>query len=324
MLQIPVLLLVLFPIVFLWVSTQPSLNKEYYLQFPSHEEVIVKEPTSFATLKSGAVGVLSGSSFTICGSIYVGYFRSRQAFYTVRREDLTTLWFSLNFYLQDLDRQTYAVSFNYFDGMDISNAKVDLKPHAWSHACTALNGESGQVTVVVNGVLTHNATLTMQNFLSSGKISLSKRLILGMAQYKMPGSSNINEQSEAPVNNINVFSTIMDTAEMIDASSSGQIPEGNHLSWKNAEWNLVGDVEIKDSSSCGSNCTWFPNLYLFSNFPRWQDCMNFCPKLQISGRVPKVETLAKSRLLSKQFKYMFNHTVYLEDSQELQIWSPFY
>ena len=109
---------------------------------------------------------MSFGKFTICGSIYIGFFRGRQTFYTVRKSIQHTLWFALSIWEQDTSKGVYKSEIYYFGGSVFSNTggKVTLIPHAWSHACTTVDAESGHVTVVINGILAYNMTIGSKDF----------------------------------------------------------------------------------------------------------------------------------------------------------------
>ena len=55
-----------------------SLVEPHYLQFSNQTEETLDKATNFAILKSGHSGGLPMDQFTICGSIYIGYFRDGQ------------------------------------------------------------------------------------------------------------------------------------------------------------------------------------------------------------------------------------------------------
>ena len=65
-------------------SVQTSNRKK--LQFSDHLADVTEVPHNYATLKSGTKGVSFADTFTICGSIYIGYFCTRPAFFTMRAD----------------------------------------------------------------------------------------------------------------------------------------------------------------------------------------------------------------------------------------------
>ena len=80
-----------------------SIATTKVLEFSNQKEDVQIQATTYATLKSEHR--LESGKFTICSSIYIGYFRGYQAFYTLRRNE--TLWFSLMITEQDLQTGGY-------------------------------------------------------------------------------------------------------------------------------------------------------------------------------------------------------------------------
>ena len=118
--------------------------KTKYLEFSSQKEKPVNLASDYATLKSPSTGELPIHGFTICGSIQIHYFQGIQAFYTVRQNIPTKLWFSLYIYDQDITEEYYSPKLAYNGGEVYPNteAKFSLRPHSWSHACTTINRNS--------------------------------------------------------------------------------------------------------------------------------------------------------------------------------------
>ena len=97
-----------------------------YLKFSSQTGEKLEEAKNFAGLKSGTMSVLPSKEFTICSSIYIGFFRGvgTQTFYTLRRNDQKTLWFSLFLHSQDLASQNYNVMVSVYGASVFSTNKV--------------------------------------------------------------------------------------------------------------------------------------------------------------------------------------------------------
>ena len=121
------------------VYVRPSSDKvkSSYLQFSNQLQPLYEKATNFAILESKDLGELPSSIFTICGSIYIGFYRGFPTFYTVRRNDGETLWFSLSIANQDTTGEIYQPAITYFGGsvMSKTGGKFRLRPHGWSHAC---------------------------------------------------------------------------------------------------------------------------------------------------------------------------------------------
>ena len=209
------------------VYGQPSYSDKVeskYLQFSNQSQVLSEKATNFATLESRDLRELPSSQFTICGSIYIGFYRGVPSFYTVRRNGGEKLWFSLYISNQDITEEVYTLIFAYFDGGVLSNSggKLRLRPHAWSHACTTVDVKSGHVTVVINGILTHNTTIRSKDFTDNVPTVFQNNLVLGVKQEKYSGTPGVKRQSEASVTNINVFSVSMNVSQMVDLTTTGQ------------------------------------------------------------------------------------------------------
>ena len=164
--------LIMFLVVFLFLSEivwQPCYSetvKSKYFQFSNQLEPLPSKATHFAILKSEDLAGKPFTKFTICGSIYIRFYQGQPTFYTLRRNDQTTLWISLTINNQDPSEEVYLPVLFYFGGSILSNTggKLRLRPHAWSHACTTVDVESGHVIVVINGILTHNTTISSKDF----------------------------------------------------------------------------------------------------------------------------------------------------------------
>ena len=72
-----------------------------YLKFSNQLGPPLKEATSFATLKSRDLAKIPSRRFTICGSIYIGFYRGYQIFYTVQTPGQVRPWFALTIDNQD-------------------------------------------------------------------------------------------------------------------------------------------------------------------------------------------------------------------------------
>ena len=273
------------------VDLQPSAadkGRSKHLQFSNHLEPLPEIATHFAILESQDVGELASRIFTMCGSIYIGFYRGYPTFYTVRRNGNDTLWFSLSLANQDTIEEVYTPYLTYFGGsvMSTTGGKMRLRPQAWSHACTTVDVDSGHVTVVINGILTYNTTISSKDFTGNVPIVFQNNLVLGVQQEKFIGSKSTNRQSETSVKNVNVFSDPMNVSQMVDVTLTGWWTDGDIVSWSEATWTLAGRVDtIMDGTN--GHATSFPNLFKMADgFHNAQDCMNLCPRIQAGGRLP--------------------------------------
>ena len=288
--------------------------KSKYFQFSNQLEPLSTKATNFALLESVDLGELSSSTFTICGSIYIRFYRGYPAFYTLRKNDQKTLWFSLFIETQDTISEAYQPGVAFHGGVVTSNTgnKLRLRPHAWSHACTTVDAESGHVTVVINGILTHNTTISNKDFAGNVPTVFQYNLVLGVQEDKF--IKPVVRQSEPSVRNVNVFSVSMNQTQMEKITTTGQWPEGDIVSWSEAIWTISGSVGqiTSDKQEHLSN---FPNLFKMANgFHSAHDCMNLCPRIQAGGRLPLTKSAAEAELLAQLF--------YHPDNTEF-FWSPF-
>ena len=190
----------------------------HYLEFSNQKELPEVQATNYAILNGGSTRKQSVRNFTICGTIFIGYLRGRQAFYTMRQNGTDVLWLSLSLTNSKDLSDGYDAYFNIIGGSSYNIRKVALRPHGWSHACTSVD-TSGHVLVVINGVLTHDVNTTLQ---SPGHIftKFEDNLVLGVSWTQF--SRLETYQSEASVTNVNIFSEQLSLAKMKHITTSGQ------------------------------------------------------------------------------------------------------
>ena len=273
-----------------------------YLKFSGQEGYHLSEASNYATLISGDLDVLLSNKFTICSSIFIGFFRGKQAFYTLRKNDHKTLFFTLSIENQDKREETYSSDFNYFHGslLSIDDADLKLRPHDWSHACTTIDVESGSVLVVINGIITQNSTIRSKDFTDNVHPAFENNLVLGINQQIYAGGQNILEQSEATVKNVNVFSVPFSSSQMINITSTGLFQDGDIVSWVQAQWSLSGSVELIPDTEINRSPA-FPHLYEMGvGFHSFDDCLNLCPRVQSEGRLPLTHYIEDAENLAQQ------------------------
>ena len=295
---------------FLVVSYLPlacSRTTQKILKFSNQSGPAFEEATNFATLDSNDLSIISSNRLTICGSIYIGFYRGSQVFYTVRSRE--KLWFSMALDNQDTTEEIYSAFIKYFGGTigSIAGAKLTLNPHSWSHACTSVDGNV--IMVVINGVLMFNTTISSNDFNDNLPTMLRNNLVLGAYENVYQGAS-YKSQSEASVKNVNVFSGSMQLSEMINISSSGQWTDGDIVSWSKSLWTFSGSVkEVFDKDI--EKKSQFPHLFKIGDvFNKWSDCASICPRIQPGGRLPQTGH-------SMDYKHLSQ--IYSQD----WIWAPF-
>ena len=263
-----------------------------------HYAVLKEEPTS----TDGSIKPPL-NELTICSSAYVGYFRGHQAFYTLRKSEEDTLWFSLYINSQDLESGSYTSIFAYFGNSKLSKSKQPkLRPHDWSHACTSIDRSSRKVFSVINGVLVHDQIVDVDVFWENFPPVFQGNLLLGVAQWQYDLTNTETIQSEASVTNLKIFDSALKTPALVElTTSNGSCSEGDYLSWSSANWSLIGKVEkLVDVEICTQET--FPHLHFLGHFHQWKDCMSLCPRFQKEGRVPFVANVSHARQLIQQFR----------------------
>jgi hypothetical protein len=277
-----------------------STSATYLLRFSNQTKDVLEQATNFASLKSGLAKEVPGNKFTICASIYIGYFRGYQAFYTLRQKDGRSLWFSLYIQAQDLSGDTYITVFSIFGNGLIGRAS--RRPHAWNQACTAVDLDSGKVLVAINGAIVYEEVITTREFLNNSPIEFQERLVLGASQWQYPGNSMESKQSEASVSGLNIFSSALTGSEVALLTSARHCRAGDLLSWPGAAWAASGAVlRLPMEDFCLQEP--YPHLYLLPNhFHQSEDCLGLCPRLQPGGRVPPVPGLQEAGRLVGQFR----------------------
>ena len=293
--------------VFMCIMTMPFVSSNLvtstYLQFSNQTEVPLNEATNFVTLKSVDLVRLSSKRFTLCGSIFIRYFRSSQSFYTVRHSAQDKLWLSLAIENQEIKEERYTPVLYRFGSASVSNtgARLLLRPHSWSHACTTVDQDSGHFFVVINGILTHNITITNMEFFDNFPKLFQNNLVLGVKQVKFSGMATMNEQSEASVKNVDIMSVPMSLTQMVHATSSGRWREGDIVSWSKATWAVSGiikEIETKKNSKESH----FRHLFRMADgFTSCDDCLNLCPRMYAGGRLPITRDVADAEDLAGLF-----------------------
>ena len=271
-----------------------------FLKFSNQSEHPVNEAINFATLNYGSLGNLSTNKLTICGSIYIGFYRGYQAFYTVNTKGNKNLYLSLSIDNQDTTEEIYTAILDHLGGsvLSITGAKLRLNPHSWSHACTSVDGESGVVIVFFNGVLAFNTTIKSKEITRNFPTVFQRNLVLGTRVFQGVGHKS---QSEASVKNVNVFTGNLNLLEMLNITLAGQWAEGDVVSWSKSMWTSTGSVEEVLDTDVGQTFH-FPHLYKIADgFNKWSDCISICPRIQAGGRLPFTRHLMDAKHLSQLY-----------------------
>ena len=275
-----------------------------FLKFVNQSEGVLDKATNYATLGSGIKRSLPTTNFTICGSIFVEFFRTYTTFFVVRKSSDETLWFNL--YLQGLyvSSESYLAYFHYHGGgyFPNTNSTLPLRPHSWSHACVAVNAATGQVMVVINGLVTHDIKVESRNFIVNEPFSFEKHILLGAHEYNFSASTSYFSQSEAAVSNVNIFSSSLSTQEMVKLTTNETCKPGDVLSWTEASWRFTGHVQASETQHIcktpnSADYSLFP-----SNFYSCFDCIKLCPRIQTNGRVPLIQSYSEFEIMKKLYQ----------------------
>ena len=267
---------------------------------------------SYAKLSSEHTKIPVDSKFTICASIFVGHHHRYQTFFSVRRNEDNgkDLWFSLTieelFFHEGFNIALYSSTASHFN-RDVSQ-KIALRFFDWSHACMSLDANTGHTVVAVNGVITHDSIF--KDLCTKGPLIFHDRLFLGVREMQLGADSVDQAQSEALVTNVNIFADLMENSEMIKTTLQGMCSPGDHLSWEEMSWKHVGHVIIKRATDFSSQlvqsvCQLHDFLHTFvfpTHFNNWNDCIDFCPRMQKNGRVPFIGNVKASQFLMEYFQ----------------------
>ena len=231
------------------------------------------------------------SSFTICSSTHLNFIITSIFFYQLYQDDGKP-WFALELRaLRDLNRFQEEVQIIYYTEMSKIEPTLDpvpIRPNLWYHSCTALNTVTGHVFIMVNGhIIIDQVIEEFINTMHEKPKSLEGRLGLFKNFY-----SGFWLQSRQRLTNVNVYASALSVDKiknLTDGENCAQ--EGDYLSWREAEWNLTGNVDqesiVKQADLCYHPTS---NIVLFMDvFLDWEECMFFCEKLP-NTRSPSVKS----------------------------------
>ena len=268
-------------------------NFDYGGWFPGSEEEMV----DYAILAQDRKMDLP-TSFTICSSIHLNFMTSTVFFYQLYQDDGKP-WFSLEIRAtRDLDRFHERVRLIYYK--ELSDIKptpdpVPIVPNSWYHGCTALDTVTGHMTIVVNGhIIIDQVIVEFINTKLKPK-SLEGRLSLFKTFY-----SGFWFLSRQRLTNLNVYGSALTIDSMINSTAGESCDkEGDYLSWREAEWNVTGNIDVDEMVNKEDLCYHSPSkVVLFTDpFLEWEECMFFCEKLPYT-RSPSVAS-------NKEFLHVF-------------------
>ena len=271
-------------------------ERNKYLQFPKDRVIPdrTEEPEHYAVLKCDPIGKLP-EQFSICGSIFIGYFRDIQMPIRIFKDDQSN-WFRIEIDEQNFATEKYSVWLVKGTSYVELSRNMTLNPWSWSHVCISLDTFTEQMIIVINGMVMMDDILT--DFGKYKPQTLERKIVYG----DYTGWARVY-QSESSLSNINVFSSKLTEADMIGITQRGDCTlEGDYLAWRKMEWSLFGNVTMEDTEQemCEKEAR-FNNMFVFTEEFHWDTCMYLCPKIR-NGRVPGVANTSQVRELTEWTK----------------------
>ena len=218
------------------------------------------------------------SSFTICSSVHFNFMTSIISFYQLYQDDGKP-WFNwiirterdLKGFQENLELR---FSNQILSGLDT----VPIMPNSWYHGCTALDTVTGNVLIVVNGHIIVDQVI--EEFINPNKPKyLEGRLGLFKVAYPLDSGMWLNLRTR--LTNLNVFTSALKIDKMISITAGESCAEeGDYLSWREAQWNVTGDIDqksvVEKEDLCNRSTS---NIVVFpGSFVDWEDSMLFCQK----------------------------------------------
>ena len=245
-------------------------------------------------------------SFTICSSIHMNFMTTANFFFQLYQDDGKP-WFNVQIENnRDLDTFEERVSLVYYEELGNIESNLDplrIEPNSWYHACTSLNTVTGQMLIVVNGQIIIDQVISV--FIDS-TINKPKTLDGRLSLFKN-NWSGVWYQSRQRLTNLNIHASAQTLDKMINLTAGEHCAEqGDYLSWKEAQWNVTGNIDhdsiVKKEDLCYRSTS---NILMFTDkFLDWEECMLFCEKLP-NTRSPSVasekELLNVMRAAEKPF-----------------------
>jgi hypothetical protein len=274
------------------IFTFCMVNTVSYFDFGGNHE---SSQPSYAVLGKDPNKDLS-PQFSICSSIFITFFKN-PAFFQISRDNGKN-WIQLTLNSQDLRTQTYSVSFIYNNMESILTfaGNISIRPRAWSHCCLSLDLEAKKLGLMVNGISLFDGKLDIKRKISEDKIkNLEGKLEIGSLQ-KLLTTERV--QSELFCSNLNVYSKILNSTEMIEKTNGANCSDpGDYLAWSQMSWTRSEKVEIQEAGDiCKVNDV--HNVIFPADFKFWKECMDFCPKVAL-GRSSLVKTRSENKWSDK-------------------------
>ena len=244
----------------------------------------------YIVLKTDPMGDLT-DQFTICNSLFVDYVTTSELFLALYQENGDP-WVS--YFIQEgrnVKDLTERITIVFNDKNNFFwKSGIAVKPHSWYHACFGLDAVSGQLRIVINGIILVDELIT---YFINSKDTKPKSLANHVAMFKsyVPG---MWYQSHGKFTNMQVFSSQLTVQAMKSITEGecveGKTTEGNYLAWSDMEWEYFGNIHegtVEMDELCDTEQ--FSTVLFTVRFGTWVKCMHFCENMQRS-RPPPVYT----------------------------------
>ena len=304
------------------------LNKKRmnYIEFPADRKIPdtkLEEQKHLAILVDEELETLP-DQFSICSSIYMGYYRDSMIFFTIVAPD-SLRWLNVNIHHDDVDFSKEVVWLNAKFSSIIGDGFNPIRPWAWSHSCVGVDLIIKEITWMVNQVRMSNVTFNDTDFIESKPLSLHRKLAFG--DWYFPGRKVL--QSECSVTNVHVYKRLLTDQEMYNFTGNGACRQhGDYIAWEDMVFDLLGDTKINslEEDICEAELD-RTNVFLFHEYFSWPSCMNLCQMIQ-RGRVPKLSTKDEVDDLIQWNRKLPNPATivwspYSDEDQE-GVWKDFY
>ena len=198
------------------------------IQFPNS--------THYVTLEEDPIGDFP-NEFTICSSTFMAklYGPFAQLFSDGDSEDP---WFTLTHWNSFTDNYV-SVMIN-VDGV-YKLGFTELEPYFnhWRHLCCAVDMNTGNVTMVMDGHVMTNQYMEEFTDLTLKPKSLSGKVVLGLRHYK--GENPLAFQHK--VGNLNVYGSKLSIKEMVQITNGSRCGEnGDYLAWSSSKYTITGNI----------------------------------------------------------------------------------
>ena len=160
-------------------------------------------------------------------------------------------------------------------------------PTQWTQSCTAIDGLTGVVTVIVNGLMIENKTIEL-DAASNHPTNLTGKLVVGKDKF------GYWYEQKGKLTNLNVFKRLLSIPSMVKMTKYECGTSGDYLAWTDMEWDLHGNAIIEEvNRPCPEK-----ELIVYTQVLEvMENCLGHCACM--NGRVPPIGTLEEWNKLWK-------------------------